>query len=484
MNIRMTFNLLGRTVLCEAALMAVSLVVGLIYGDSVLGFAAAIGIALLFGTVCLLIKPASTAIYAREGFVVCALSWIVLSLIGAVPFVIEGMIPNYIDAFFETVSGFTTTGASILEDFENAGRHGLFFWRSLTHYIGGMGVLVFMLAIMPTASESSMQLMRAEVPGPKVGKLVPKIKKTAIILYVIYVAITLLEIILLLFGGMNLFEAVTHAFSTAGTGGFSNRADSIAGYSPYIQYVISVFMLIFAVNFSLYYLILIRQWKAAVKNEELRWYIIIVALAILFISIDSRDMFASTEETVRTSLFHVSLLISSTGFLTVDPVYFSPFSQMVIFALMFIGACAGSTGGSVKVSRIAILIKSFINEIKRMLRPREVLKVRMDGKPLVNEVVHSVAMFFGMYMFIVMISMLIISLDGFDIATTASAVASCMGNMGPGLWQGSCYAQFSPLSKIVLSLDMLLGRLEILPIIMLFVPSVWKFGKKSSKVVD
>ena len=283
---------------------------------------------------------------------------------------------------------------------------------------------------------------------------------------------------------MNLFEAVTHAFSTAGTGGFSNRADSIAGYSPYIQYVISVFMLIFAVNFSLYYLILIRQWKAAVKNEELRWYIIIVALAILFISIDSRDMFASTEETVRTSLFHVSSLISSTGFLTVDPVYFSPFSQMVIFALMFIGACAGSTGGSVKVSRIAILIKSFINEIKRMLRPREVLKVRMDGKPLVNEVVHSVAMFFGMYMFIVMISMLIISLDGFDIATTASAVASCMGNMGPGLWQGSCYAQFSPLSKIVLSLDMLLGRLEILPIIMLFVPSVWKFGKKSSKVVD
>lgn len=478
MNIRMTLNLFGRTVLCEAVLLLLPVIVALIYGESILGLSVAILAAAGLGGFCMLLKPKSKTIYAKEGFVVCALSWIALSVIGALPFVIEGWIPNYIDALFEIVSGFTTTGATLITDFSNTGVRGLFFWRALSHFIGGMGVLVFILAIMPLASERSLYLMRAEVPGPTVDKFSPRLKKTAITLYAIYVALTVIEIILLLCGGMSLYEAVIHAFATAGTGGFSNRAGSIAEFSPYIQYVISIFMLLFATNFNLYYFILIKQWRAVFKNEEFRWYMGIIAVSTALIAFNIRGLCANGEAAFRHSFFQVTSLISSTGFLTLDLSIFPGLSQTVLIMLMFIGACAGSTGGALKVSRIVILFKSLGNEIRHALRPHEVSRVRLDGKPVADNIVRSIALYFVMYMFIIAISMLLISFNGFDFTTTSSAVISCIGNMGPGLWKGSSFAVFSGFSKIVMSLVMLWGRLEILPILMLFSPSVWKGGRK------
>lgn len=470
----MVLTLLGRCILCEAVLLLLPAGIALFHGESILGFLVAIGISLLLGGIGIIKKPASRSIYAKEGFVACALSWIVLSLIGAVPFVIEKWIPNYIDAVFEIVSGFTTTGATILSDFSMDGCYGLFFWRALSHFIGGMGVLVFILAIMPLSNERSIYLMRAEVPGPTVNKLVPKLKNTAIILYLIYILLTVSEVVMLLLGGMSLYEAVIHAFATAGTGGFSNRAGSIAEFSPYIQYVISVFMLIFATNFNIHYLILMRQFKSAFKDEEFHWYWAIVAVFTAAIAINIGSMMGNAESAFRTALFQVSSIISSTGFLTIDLSLLPAFSQVMLIMLMFIGACAGSTGGAIKVSRIVILVKAFLNELRHLLHPGEVLKVRINSKPLPEGVVRSTLLFFGMYMFLISFSMIIVSLDGYDFTTTSSAVISCMGNMGPGLWKGSSFAGFSYLSKIVLSLDMLLGRLEIIPILMLFNPSVWK----------
>lgn len=467
--------MLGRTVLIEAALLILPIIVALCYGEPFFGFAVALAIAAVAGSACIIVKPKSRAMYAREGFVICALSWIVISLIGAVPFVLENWIPNYIDALFEIVSGFTTTGATVMQDFTNEGCYALFFWRTLSHFIGGMGVLVFILAIMPLASERSIHIMRAEVPGTSVGKLVPKLKKTAMILYGIYAGLTFIEFILLLFGKLSFFEALTHALSTAGTGGFSNRAGSIGEFSPYVQYVIAIFMLLFAINFNLYYFILIGQWKQSVKNEEFHWFLIIVAAATLAVTFNIRHLFTTFEESFRTALFQISALVSSTGFGTVDLVKLPMFSQIIFVLLMFCGACAGSTGGGLKLSRVMILFKSIGNEIKRLLRPREVLKVRMDRKPLSDDTVHSAIMIFVMYMIIIAGSMVIVSFDGFDFAKTSTSVISCMGNMGPGLWSGSSFADFSWYSKIVFSLDMLLGRLEIIPIIMLFVPSIWKY---------
>ena len=479
MNIRLTINLLGRTVLFEAGLLLFPIIVALIYGESFFGFAVGLLIAAVVGSACILVKPKSKSMYAREGFIVCALSWIVISLIGAVPFVIEKWIPNYIDAVFEIVSGFTTTGATIMQDYTNAGHMALFFWRTFSHFIGGMGVLVFILAILPLASDKSIHLMRAEVPGTSVGKLVPKLKKTAIILYAIYGGLTFIEFILLLFApDMTFFEALTHALSTAGTGGFSNRAGSIGEFCPYVQYVISAFMLIFAINFNLYYFILIGQWRAAAKNEEFRWFVVIVAACTVAVTLNIRHLYGTGEESFRTALFQTAALVSSTGFGTADLVSLPMFSQIIFVLLMFCGACAGSTGGGLKLSRIMILIKSVINELKRMLRPREVLKVRMDKKPLSDDIVRSAIMIFGMYMLIIAGSVVIVSFEGFDFAKTTTSVISCMGNMGPTLWSGSCFADFSWYSKIVLSFDMLCGRLEIIPILMLFVPSIWKYRQK------
>lgn len=481
MNFRITLNMLGRTILCEAVLLVISMFVALIYHESVMGFAVATGIAAVFGVLCLLPKASDNNMHAKEGFIVCALSWIILSLIGAVPFVVERFIPNYIDAFFEIVSGFTTTGATVLSDFSMKGHYGLFFWRSLSHFIGGMGVLVFILAIMPMSNERTMHLMRAEVPGPTVGKLVPRLKKTAIILYVIYVSLTVIEFIMLLFGKMSVYEALIHAFATAGTGGFSNRAGSIAEFSPYVQYVISAFMLIFAINFNLYYFILIGQIASVFKNEEFHWFAAIVVGFTAVITYEIYKTAGAFDESFRAAFFQVSSMISSTGFLTVDLADLKPLSQMLMVMLMFIGACAGSTGGGLKVSRIIILIKSFANELKKILHPSEVVKVRLNGQPVPDGVVRSTALFFGMYMFIIAVSMMVISLDGFDFSTTSTAVISCMGNMGPGLWKGSCFAQFSPLSKVVLSLDMLMGRLDIVPVLMLFSPTVWKIHREAKR---
>ena len=478
MNIKMSLNLLGKVFLCEAALLFIPAIISIFHNESILGFSAAIFIATILGVGFILIKPTTKTIYSKEGFLVCALSWIGLSLVGAVPFVVERWIPSYIDAFFEIVSGFTTTGATILSDFSHKGTYGLFFWRSFSHFIGGMGVLVFVLAIIPLSSERSMNLMRAEVPGPVVGKIVPKLKNTAIILYVIYVGLTLLQVVFLLIGGMSIYEAFIHAFATAGTGGFSNRAGSLAEFSPYIQYVTSIFMLIFATNFNLHYYILLKQVKAVIKDEEYRVYLIIVALFTAAITINTISMFSSAEESFRIAFFQVSSIISSTGFVTIDLVKLPEFSQVLLVILMFIGACAGSTGGGLKISRIIIVLKSYINEVKRLIRPSEVVKVRINDIALPDPIVRSTLIFFCIYLTITAISIIIIALDGFDFATTCTAVISCMGNMGPGLWKGSCFEMFSDLSKITLSINMLLGRLEIFPIIVLFTPSVWKSRMK------
>ena len=482
MNIRFIINMLGRTVLIEAGLLILPIIVALCYGEPFFGFAVTLGIAAVVGSACILVKPKSKTLFAKEGFIICALSWIVISLIGAVPFVIEKWIPNYIDAVFEIVSGFTTTGATVMQDYTNAGHYALFFWRTLSHFIGGMGVLVFILAIMPPVSERSIHIMRAEVPGTTVGKLVPRMKKTALILYAIYAGLTFIEFILLLFSkDMSFFEALTHALSTAGTGGFSNRAGSIGEFSPYVQYVIAVFMLLFAINFNLYYFILIGQWRQSAKNEELHWYLIIVAACTIAVTLNIRHLFATFEESFRTALFQVAALVSSTGFGTVDLVKLPMLSQIIFVLLMFSGACAGSTGGGLKLSRVMIVLKSISNEFKRLLRPREVVVVRMDKKPLPTDVVRSAIMIFCMYMVIIGVSMFIVAFDGFDFAKTSTSVISCMGNMGPALWSGSCFADFSWYSKIVLAFDMLMGRLEIIPILMLFVPSVWKYRHQQTQ---
>ncbi len=482
MNYAMIRYILGTILKAEALLMCLPALVSLWYRDGdATAFLATI---LAAGGVGLLLsfrKPQNTVIYAREGFVVTSLSWIVMSLVGALPFRLTGAIPHYVDAVFETVSGFTTTGASILTDVEAMGR-GLLFWRSFTHWVGGMGVLVFLLAILPLAGGRSVHIMRAESPGPVVGKLVPKVRGTAKILYGIYITMTVILILLLLVGGMPLYDSAVHAFGTAGTGGFGIWGDSIAHYnSAYIDVVLSVGMVLFGVNFNIYYLLLLGKPKSILKSEELRWYLGIIAGSTLLIAWNILPRMGGMLQSLRYAFFQVASVITTTGFATADFNLWPELSRSLLLMLMLLGACAGSTGGGMKVSRFVIMLKSAKREIVRMLHPRSVHVLKFEEKPLEDNTIHNVFIYFFILILVIGASTLLISLDDMDFESTFSAVVSCTNNIGPGLGvvgpMGS-YATLSYLSKLVLILDMLLGRLEIFPMLMLFAPSVWAAGRK------
>ncbi len=480
MNYKAVAKYAGQVLLFEALFMVPALLISLFKQEysSVFGFGVAILAALIIGAVLSIIRF-SGAIYAREGFSIVALSWILISIFGAIPFVLSGAIPNVIDAWFETVSGFTTTGSSILPEVESL-PYGISYWRCFTHWLGGMGVLVFLLAVIPLSrgNGETMHILRAESPGPSVGKLTPTIRQTSRYLYAIYIVLTLLEIILLLAGGMPLFEAVTHSFATAGTGGFSVKNLSIGAYqSSYIHLVIGIFMALFGVNFSVYYLLLTRRFKAAAKNEEVRLYFIIMLVATVFIGINILPSYTDGGKAFLDSFFQVSSIMTTTGFATVDFNLWPQFSRFMIMLLMILGACAGSTGGGLKISRFLILIKYLKNKMQIMLRPRNVKSVHIDGKRVEVSVVHDVSAFLVAYCVICIVSMLIVSLDNFSTDTTITSVLSCLNNIGPGLdlvGPMGNFGSFSILSKIVLSLDMLFGRLEIFPMLFLFSPKAWQ----------
>ena len=477
MNNRMIAYIIGRILLTEAALLVLPLLVTVLYGESPVPFLIPILLLALCGGAMGWKKPKSTALYARDGLAVVALAWICMSLFGALPFVLSEDIPNYVDAFFETVSGFTTTGSSILTEIEPLSRGGL-FWRSFTHWVGGMGVLVFVMAILPMNDGHGMHLMRAEVPGPTVGKLVSRMSDTAKILYSIYLFMTVVEIVLLLAVGMPLYDAAIHAFGTAGTGGFSCRNLSVGAYdSVYFDVVIGVFMLLFGVNFNLYYFLLIRRFRDVLHSEELRAYLLIVAASVLAIAVNISHLYQSFAASLRYAFFQVSSIITTTGYATADFNAWPAFSKAILVILMFVGACAGSTGGGMKVARIVILAKTSVCDMRKMLHPNAVATVRFEGKPIGEKNIRSVHLFLTVYLIVFTISCLLLSLEEMDLVTTFTAVAACMNNIGPGLEvvgpMGN-FAAFSPWAKVLLSFDMLVGRLEIFPMLLLFAPSIWK----------
>lgn len=478
MNRKMILNLIGRILLTEGFLLLLPLGVALLYREFHLVPAFLISIAIAAGLgigMTILTRNHSRSFYAGEGFVTVAFAWILLSILGALPFYLSGEIKSYTDAFFETVSGFTTTGASILTDVESMS-HGLLFWRSFTHWVGGMGVLVFVIAIIPSASKGSMHMFRAEMPGPIIGKLVPRARDTAKILYLIYLAITIVEIILLLAGGMSLFDSVVHSLGTAGTGGFGSKADSIGGYSPYCQWVICIFMLLFGINFNLYYLMLIRKFKAAVKSTELWFYAGIVLLSTAVITLNILSLCNNFGEALRLSAFQVSSIITTTGYSTTDFNLWPDLSKAILILLMFIGGCAGSTAGGLKVSRVVLLLKMIQREFKRALHPRSVSKVRFEGRTMEESVTSNVSGYFAIYILCFAAIFLLLSFEPFGLETNFSATAACFNNVGPGLagvGPLASYAEYSPLSKWLLSFAMLLGRLEIFPIIIALSPTTW-----------
>lgn len=478
MNYKMVLKTVGQLLRVEAVLMVLPLAVSLYYKEKISYiYAIVIALLLLFGSLLTLAKAKSKRLYAREGFVIVALSWMLMSVFGALPFYISGAIPSYIDAFFETVSGLTTTGATILSEVEMLPKS-ILFWRSFTHWIGGMGVIVFVVAFLPQRDMQSMPVMRAEVPGPTMGKLVSKTTVSARILYIMYTVLTVAEIISLLCCKLPLFDSVTTAFSTAGTGGFSIRNASIAAYSNLpAEIVISLFMLLFGINFNLYYLLIIKQFKRVFKSEELWTYIGIVAVSTLFIAGNISPLVSSFGTALRQAGFQVASIITTTGFGTADIASWPMVSQFIIVLLMFIGGCAGSTGGGLKVARIIILIKTGLREIRRALNPRSVRCIKLDGAVLEKEVVSGTSIYFLIYMLIIGVSSLLVAFNGFDMTATVTSVISCVNNIGPVLGNGfmiNSLADFSWFSKLVLSADMLIGRLEIFPMIVLFMPSVWK----------
>ena len=475
MNYRMIAYLTGVIILIEAAFMLLPLVVALLYGEmSGVWFLVTLAAAALLGFVLTRLRPVKRTMYAREGFVITALAWIVISLIGAAPFTLSGQIPNYLDAVFETVSGFTTTGASILPNVEALDQC-MLFWRSFTHWLGGMGILVFMLALVNLAGGEANHLLRAESPGPSVSKMVPNMRKSSAILYTIYMVMTLVEVVLLVLGGMPLFDSLCHAFGTAGTGGFGVKAASIGYYdSYYLQGVIAVFMVLFGVNFNVYFFLLMRKFSMALRNTELRAYLAIVLVSTVTIALNIAGMMPSLFDAFHHAFFTVSSIITTTGFATVDFNQWPELSRLLLVLLMIVGACAGSTGGGVKVSRFVILTKATAYEIRRLLHPRSVKVLTMDGKPIGRETIQGVQGYMMVYFFVTVISMLLVSLDNFDLTTTITAVEATLNNIGPGLnlvGPTENFALFSPLSKIVLTLDMLLGRLELFPVLILRLPS-------------
>jgi trk system potassium uptake protein TrkH len=468
---------IGRILLTEAALLVLPLVTAVLYDESTGPYLVTMLALVLVGLLLDLRRPKETSLFARDGFAVVALAWVLMSAFGAMPLVLSGDIPNFIDAFFEVVSGFTTTGATILTEVESLSRGGL-LWRSFTHWVGGMGVLVFVMAILPMSDGHGMHLMRAEVPGPTVGKLVSRMSDSAKILYGIYLAMTLIEIVLLLLGGMPLFDACIHAFGTAGTGGFSCKNLSVGAYnSAYFDIVIGVFMLLFGVNFNLFYFLLIGRFREIAKSETLRAYLLIVLASVLAITANIAHMYDSVATSLRHAFFQVASIITTTGYGTVDFNTWPTFSKSILVVLMFIGACAGSTGGGVKVDRVVILVKASLNDMRRMLHPNAVTSVQFEGKPLPERNIQGVHAFLAVYMMIFTVSFLLLSLEQFDLVTTFTALAACINNIGPGLEMvgpmGN-FAAFSPASKLLLSFNMLVGRLEVFPMILLFAPSIWK----------
>ena len=477
MNKQMIRYILGQVLRIEGILMLLPCVVAVIYrekeGYVILGVAA---LCFFLGTAATIRKPESQVFYLKEGCVATALSWIVMSVFGCLPFYLTGAIPSFVDAMFETISGFTTTGSSILTDVE-ALAMSLNFWRCFTHWIGGMGVLVFLLAVIPLSGGSHINLMRAESPGPSVGKLVPKIRYTARILYIIYVGMTLVQIVLLLIGHMPLYDALTITFGTAGTGGFAIKSDSISSYSPYLQWVITIFMILFGVNFNAYYLILFRKFKKAAAIEEVRYYFLVILAATAFIAWSLCRSAMGFAVALRHAAFQVGSIITTTGFATTDFNLWSGSCKTVLVLLMFIGACAGSTGGGIKVSRFVLLIKTVKKELNSYIHPKSIKKIKVDGKPVEHEVVRSTNVYFITFMILFVLSVFLVSLEGKDLVTTFTAVATTINNVGPGLEQVGPMANFAHLtnlSKIVLSFDMLAGRLELFPLLILFHPSLWK----------
>lgn len=478
MNYRMISYILGFVLKIEAAFMTLALGVALIYGEqSAWAIGITMGITFAVGLLMGLNKPENKTIQVREGLITVALSWIVMSLLGTLPFFISGTIPSYLDGLFEVVSGFTTTGASILTDIESIPK-GILFWRSFTHWLGGMGILVFVLAILPITTGHSLHLMRAESPGPETSKLVPNMAKTAKILYSIYFLLTVIEIVSLMIAGMSLYDAAVSAFGTAGTGGFSVRNASIAAYdSVAVDVIITVFMILFGVNFSLYYLLFAKNIAKAFKSEELRIYILTIVVSIVIVTINILPLYSSLAESLRYSSFQVGSIITTTGYATTDTNVWPQLSKTILLLLMFFGASAGSTGGGLKAVRVLLLLKSAKRDIEKMLHPNAVKIVRLDKKRVSEDTISGVKTFFFIYLLITGISIFLISLNGYDLETSATAVIACINNIGPGFGMVGAtghYAFFSDFSKIVLSINMLVGRLEVYPMLILFIPSIWK----------
>ncbi len=480
MNRRMVLYTIGKLAGIQALILLLPAIVSLCYLE-IKPLLVFLGVSLFSFVFGLLIKhiskPRDFVIYAKEGFVIVTSAWLYMSVTGAIPFVLSGEIPSFIDAFFETVSGFTTTGASIIPNVEAISSNGILFWRSFTHWLGGMGVLVFILAVMPSISERSIHILRAEVPGPVVGKLVPRLKDTAKILYLIYLVFTVVQIILLTCGDMNFYESVIHSLGTAGTGGFGVKADSIAGYSAYSQWVITIFMLIFGINFNLYYLLLLKNIRQVFKSEELWTYLGIVAASSAIVAVNIYSTYSSVSESIRLSAFQVASIMTTTGYATTDFNLWPQLSKTILLLLMFIGGCAGSTAGGIKVSRVVLLFKMIKRELKKLIHPRSVGVVRFEGEKTDEPILSSIGVYLAVYSFCLLAVFLLISFEPFDIETNFSAVVSCFNNVGPGLagvGPASNYAAYSGFSKLILSFAMLMGRLEIFPVLLFFSPNVWK----------
>ena len=482
MNFKMMGRFVGKILLVEAVFMVPAMLISLWEQEytAVRAFLWSLAAVMAAaGFLLLLCRGSRNQFYAKEGLACVGICWIVMSLLGCLPFYFSGAIPSFIDAFFEIVSGFTTTGSSILPEVESLPK-GILYWRSFSHWLGGMGGLVFLLAVSSVGGSDNgftMHLLRAESPGPNVGKLVPRMRKTASILYLLYVILTVVNVIFLLLGEMNLFEAVCTAFGTAGTGGFGIRNDSIAGFSPYIQNVCTVFMLLFGINFTCYYLLLLRQFKNVFLDEELRLYLGLALGSIILIVINLRGYYATLEETVRQVAFQVVSIITSTGYATTDFDLWPGFSKAILLSLMIVGACAGSTGGGFKCGRVLLVVKSLRRSVRQVVHPQKVQVVRVNGQSVGEKVLQNTNAYLAAYVIIIILSYLLISVDGFSITTNISAVLTCFNNIGPGfeLVGPTCnFAAYSTFSKVVLIMDMLAGRLEIFPILILFSRSTWK----------
>lgn len=477
MNFSIIRYILGWILKIEGAFMLLPCLTALIYKESQ-GFIylAVAAVCILLGQLMSFRKPKSNVFYLKEGCVATSLSWIFMSIFGCLPFVFTGEIPSFTDALFETISGFTTTGASILSEVEYLS-HCSTLWRCFTHWIGGMGVLVFLLAIIPMSGGSHINLMRAESPGPSVGKIVPKIKHTARILYLIYIALTVLQFIFLLFGKMPVFDALNTAFATAGTGGFGIKNDSFTSFSPYLQWVTAIFMLLFGINFNVYYLILLGKFKKAFFNEEVRWFFIMVLAAIGLITLNIYELSGNLFKALTDATFQVASLVSSTGFASANFDAWPSICRTVLVLIMFVGACAGSTGGGLKVSRFIIMVKSVLKECYSYIHPKSIRKIHLDGKEVEDETVRSVAVYVLTFLLIYAISMIAISFDGESFTTNFTAIIACINNIGPGLDAvgPTCnFGFFSNFSKYVLMFDMIAGRLELFPLLILFHPGTWE----------